>query len=77
MDKRTPEIALPGAPSHPRVKEREVWTKISTGLLPSGTATGQLGTVDGTPLDFRRITRIKTGAEVEIYISADGQTLLN
>lgn len=25
----------PGAPSHPRVKEREFWTKISTGLLPT------------------------------------------
>src|SRR3546814_8363231 len=25
----------PGAPSHPRVKEREFWTMISTGLLPT------------------------------------------
>ena len=25
----------PGAPSHPRAREREFWTKISTGLLPT------------------------------------------
>ena len=42
---------------------------IAAGLLPSGNATGQLGTPDGPPLDFRRITRIKTGSHVEIAMS--------
>lgn len=54
---------------HTRVGGATSPLPISTGLLPSGTATGQLGTVDGTPLDFRRITRIKTGAKVEMAMS--------
>lgn len=42
---------------------------ITSGLLPSGTAAGRLGTPNGPPLDVRRITRVKTGAKVEMAIS--------
>ena len=42
---------------------------ITYGRLPSGTATGQVGTPDGPLIDFRKITRVKTGNVVEMQMS--------
>jgi len=42
---------------------------ITAGLLPSGTATGEVGAVTGPLVDFRRIARVKTGTKVEMAMS--------
>ena len=52
-----------------RVGRATTAVPIASGTLPTGNATGQLGAPDGTPLDFRKITRVKTGAKVEMAMS--------